>query len=130
MTRIKKGKNVRVPEIAIPMINVLRASMQRTAQIGGLRINQAITLGDGMVIAFALTMTELLLNPKFVLIDREEFLDTFDREIIRRLPEFGERTEAERRALLNLLMASCCEFTAYDPDADLRAAAAGAGRPC
>lgn len=128
MTRIKKGKNVRVPEIAIPMINVLRASMQRTAHIGGLRINQAITLGDGMVIAFALTMTELLLNPKFALIDRQQFLDTFDREIIRRLPEFGKRTEAERRALLDLLLSSCCEFTAYDPDTVIKAAPV-TGRP-
>ena len=129
MTRKKKGKNIRIPDVAIGAIEVLRASMLRTQHVGGLRIRQVVSLGDGTVIAFALVMCELLLDPKFALIDREKCLDTFDREIIKRLPEFANRTEDERRALLDLLMSSCCEFTAYDPDANLRAAPTGTGLP-
>ena len=121
MTRAKRGKNIRIPDLAVGTIEVVRAAMMRTKHVGGLRIRQVTALSDGVVVAFALTMTELLLNPKFALLDRTKFLDTFDREIIKRLPEFADRTEQERRALLDLLMSSCCEFTAYDPDTPLRA---------
>ena len=96
--------------------------MMHTAHIGGLQINQAMVPSDGMVIAFALSMTELLLNPKFALIDRQKFLSTLDREIVRRVPEFASRTQEDRLAFIDLLMASCCEFSAYNPDSPLMAA--------
>ena len=103
--------------------------MLDTAHVGGLRINRADVPGDGMVVAFALAMTELLMNPKFALIDRKKFLTTLDREIVQRVPEFASRTPEERLAFLDLLMASCCEFSAYSPDSPLQAAATEGGQP-
>ena len=90
--------------------------MLNASHIGGLQINRADVPSDGMVVAFALAMTELLMNPKFALIDREKFLGTLDREIAQRVPEFASRTPEDRMAFIDLLMASCCEFSAYNPD--------------
>ena len=38
------------------------------------------------------------------------------------MPEFASRTPEDRLAFIDLLMASCCEFSAYNPDSPLRAA--------
>ena len=129
MGRIQKGKNIRIPELAIAQIQVVRARMLETAHVGGLQINQAIVPSDGMVVAFALSMTEILLNPRFALIHRTKFLSTLDREIAQRVPEFASRTPEERMAFIDLLMASCCEFSAYNPDSALLAAKTEGGKP-
>ena len=122
MAKTRTGKNIRIPDIAIHQIEVVRACMLNASHIGGLQINRADVPGDGMVVAFALTMTELLMNPKFALIDRQKFLTTLDREVARRVPEFASRTPEERLAFIDLLMASCCEFSAYHPDSPIKAA--------
>ena len=129
MARIRTTKNVRIPDVAITQINVVRALMLKTAHIGGLKLNRADLPSDGTVIAFALTMTELLLNPKFALIDRKRFLKTVDREIAQRVPEFASRTPEERLAFIDLLMSSCCEFSAYSPDSPLLAVPVEGGQP-
>ena len=120
MAKTRTGKNIRIPDIAVIKIQVVRAQMLDTAHVGGLRLNRADVPSDGMVVAFALTMCELLLNPKFALIDRKKFLDTLDREVARRVPEFASRTPEDRLVFIDLLMTSCCEFSA-NPDSLLRA---------
>ena len=122
MARIRTTKNVRIPDVAIIQIQAVRARMLETAHIGGLKLNRADVPSDGTVIAFALTMTELFLKPKYALIDRPRFLKTLDREIAQRVPEFASRTPEERLAFIDLLMSSCCEFSAYSPDSPLMAA--------
>ena len=125
-----KGKSVRLDESLLPLLERLRALMLNTAHSGGLKINRADVPSDGTVVAFALTMTELLMNPKFALIDRKKFLDILDRDIAQRVPEFASRTPEERLAFIDLLMTSCCEFSAYHPDSPLMAASPeGGGRP-
>ena len=129
MGKTRTGKNIRIPAIAISQIEVVRACMLNTSHMGGLQLNRADVPSDGMVVAFSLTMTELLLNPKFALIDRPKFLATLDREIAQRVPEFASRTPAERLAFIDLLMASCCEFSAYSPDSPLLAAKTEGSKP-
>ena len=129
MAKTRTGKNIRIPDIAVIKIQVVRAQMLDTAHVGGLRLNRADVPSDGMVVAFALTMCELLLNPKFALIDRKKFLDTLDREVARRVPEFASRTPEDRLAFIDLLMTSCCEFSAYNPDSLLRAPTPEGGLP-
>ena len=48
MARIKRGKNVRLPENALPMLEELREKMGRTSHIGGMVVNPALKLGDGL----------------------------------------------------------------------------------
>ena len=129
MAKTRTGKNIRIPEMAITQIQVVRARMMATAHIGGLQLNRADVPSDGMVVAFSLAMTERLMNPKFALIDRPKFLATLDREIAQRVPEFASRTPAERLAFIDLLMASCCEFSAYNPDSPLNAMATEGRQP-
>ena len=123
------GRTVRIDESMLPLLERLRALMLNTAHSSGLKINRADVPSDGVVVGFALTMTEILMDPKFALIDREQFLGTLDREVAQRVPEFAARTPEDRRAFIDLLMASCCEFTAYDPDSPLNAMAPEGGKP-
>ena len=115
MAKTRTGKNIRIPEMAIAKIEVVRAALMDATHIDWLRLTPAIVPSDGMVVALALTMTELLLNPKFSLIDRQKFLNILDREVVRRAPDFSSRTPEDRLAFIDLLMASCCELSAYDP---------------
>ena len=121
------GRTVRIDESMLPLLERLRALMLNTAS--GLKINRADVPSDGVVVGFALTMTEILMDPKFALIDREKFLDILDRELAQRVPEFASRTPEERLAFIDLLMASCCEFSAYNPDSELLAAPTEGGKP-
>ena len=127
MSLFNKGKSVRLDESLVPLLERLRALMLNTAS--GLKINRADAPSDGMVVGFALTMTEILMDPKFALIDRKKFLDILDREIAQRVPEFASRTPEERLAFIDLLMASCCEFSAYNPDSALLAAKSEGSKP-
>ena len=129
MSLFNKGKSVRLDESLLPLLERLRALMLNTAHSGGLKINRADAPSDGMVVGFALTMTEILMDPKFALIDRKKFLDILDQEIAQRVPEFASRTPEERLAFIDLLMASCCEFSAYNPDSALLAAPTEGGKP-
>ena len=124
-----KGRKVLVDESMLPLMDRLRACMVNTAHSSGLVLNRAYVPSDGIVVAFSLTMTELLMNPKFALIDRQKFLATMEREIVRRVPEFESRTVGDRMALIDLLMASCCEFSAYNPDSPIKAAGTPGGKP-
>ena len=123
------GRTVRIDESMLPLLERLRALMLNTAHSSGLKINRADVPSDGVVVGFALTMTEILMDPKFALIDREQFLGTLDREVAQRVPEFAARTPEDRRAFIELLMASCCEFSAYNPDSELLAAPTEGGKP-
>ena len=62
MTRIKKGKNIRIPEAVIPMLEDLRDKMKRTTHVGGMVINPILKLGDGVVVGWALAMTNYIMN--------------------------------------------------------------------
>ena len=60
-----KGRTVRIDESMLPLLERLRALMLNTAHSSGLKINRADVPSDGVVVGFALTMTEILMDPKF-----------------------------------------------------------------
>ena len=129
MTRIKSGKNIRVPEQAISMMADLRDVMHRTSHIGGLMIHPAAKLTDGTVVGFALAMTLMLMRPEMALVDRTKLAALVDRELVARLDDLAKRTPDERRALIDLILAGCSEFSGYNPDSPLRAAPPEGGKP-
>lgn len=126
MKRFKAPKkntySVRLPESIFPEIEALRASMERVTEFGGLRLNPDAVLRDSVVLGFAVGIANLAMSGNCAIIDRDKFLETLDREVVRRMPEFADRTDDERRAMLSLIFAGCCEFSPYDTAAPLRAA--------
>ena len=129
----QKTHAVRLPESLFPHIQELRAAMKRlkpTSSSGGsMRLNPEVPLRDSVVLVFAVSMANLMMTADFALINRRTFLEALDREVLRRMPEFAERTEDERRAMLDLIFAGNCEFAPYNLDSPLRAATPeGAGR--
>ena len=117
----KPGGTVRLAEFALTMVKDLRAMMEHTTHIGGLQLNPIVKLTDGIVVAWALTLANMTMNPKCALINREEFLENLDREFVKHFAELNEATPDERRARFEMLVAANSEFSAYDPSAPLRA---------
>ena len=87
-----------------------------------LRLNPEVPLRDSVVLMFAVSMANLMMIADFALINRRTFLEALDREVVRRMPEFAERTEDERRAMLDMIFAGNCEFAPYNLGSPLRAA--------
>ena len=71
----------------------------------------------------------LMMTGDVALINRRKFSEALDREVVRRMPEFAERTEDERRAMLDLIFAGCCEFAPFDLSSPLRAAKTEGNKP-
>ena len=120
MRRIKTGKTVRIPESALPMLKDLRAKMEQTSHIGGLKLNTEVRLTDGVVIAWGLALANLTMNPALSLIDRKALVEQINHEVIQHLAEL-ESDDDTRRAKIEMLIAGASEFSGYDTSAPLRA---------
>ena len=118
MTRIKKGKNIRIPEAVIPMLEDLRDKMKRTTHVGGMVINPILKLGDGVVVGWALAMTNYIMNPRFSVIDREDFADKL---LVQLDPYMTGSTHDEKLARINLCVAAASQVSGYNADEPLRA---------
>ena len=131
MKRIKpkSGRTVRLPESALAVLEELRDKMKRTTHIGGMLVNPIVKLGDGVVLSWALAMTNYLMNPRFSVIDREEFADKFDKQLEPHLAELANCTPEERKARIGLLVAAASEGGGYNTSETLRAAGTGPGKP-
>ena len=129
MTRIKKGKTIRVPLTALPMISELRGKMQLVSHIGSLQLNPEVTLSDGLVIAFGLVLANLAMDPRNAIIDRKAMQEKLFNDVVKHIPEFVKRSEDEQRALFGLMFSSHCEFSAYDNAGPVKAAAVGSSEP-
>ena len=129
----QKTHSVRIPESLFPHIQELRAALKRavitTGSGGTMRLNPEVPLRDSVVLVHAVSMANLMMTADFALINRRTFLEALDREVVRRMPEFAERTEDERRAMLDLIFAGSCEFAPYDLGSPLRAATPEGGLP-
>ena len=130
MKRIKQGKTIRVPDSALQGIRELREKMEHVSHIGGLKLNPYVTLSDGVVVAWGLLLANMAMNPKHAIIDRKAMQEKLFNDVVRRIPEFVKRSEEEQRALFDLMFASHCEFSAYNPDSPIKAAQPeGSGQP-
>ena len=129
----QKAHSVRLPESLFPHIQELRAALKRavitTGSGGTMRLNPEVPLRDSVVLIHAVSMANMMMTGDVALINRRRFLETLDREVVRRMPEFAERTEDERRAMLDLIFAGSCEFAPYDLSSPLRAATPEGGQP-
>ena len=128
----QKTHSVRIPESLFPHIAKLREALKRaviTTEGGTMRLNPEVPLRDSVVLTHAVSLANLMMNADFALINRRTFSEALDREVVRRMPEFSERTEDERRAMLDLIFAGNCEFAPYDLRSPLRAATPEGGQP-
>lgn len=127
MKRIKSGKNkgktIRVPDSALQGIGELRGKMQSISHIGGLKLNPYVALSDGVVVAFGMALANLAMSPRHAIINRKAMQEKLFNDVIRRIPEFVKRSEEEQRALFGLMFSGHCEFSAYDNDGPIKAAA-------
>ena len=58
MARIK-DKHIRLPGSAAPLLEELREKMKRTTTVGGMIVNPAVKLTDGLVLSWALAISKL-----------------------------------------------------------------------
>ena len=114
MGRIKKGKNVRLPEDALPILEELREKMGSMTHVGGMVVNPPIKLGDGVVIQWALAMTNHLVNPQFSVINRQEFADKFESALAPMLTSLALIDDDERRTAIALLVSAASELGGYN----------------
>ena len=129
----QKTHSVRLPESLFPHIQELRAALKRavitTGSGGTMRLNPEVPLRDSVVLIHAVSMANLMMSGDVALINRRKFLEALDREVLRRMGEFAERTDEERSAMLDLIFAGSCEFAPFDLSSPLRAATPEGGTP-
>ncbi len=125
----QKTHSVRLPESIFPRVQDLRELMEKTTHVGRLKLNPEVELRDSVVLSFAVALATMAMSGHCAIIHREKFLGDLDREVVRHLADFANRTEDERRAMLDLLFAGSCEFSAYDTSSPIRAAGTPAGEP-
>ena len=123
------GKTCRIPPAAIPLLKDLRAKMERTSHIGGLKLNPEVRLSDGIVIQFGLLLANLTMTPGHSLIDRKALVHQINREIIQHMAELERCDDDTRCAKIEMLIAGASEFSGYDTSAPLRAATPEGGKP-
>ena len=129
MRRIKTGKTVRIPESALPMLKELRAKMEKTSHIGGLKLNAEVRLTDGVVLGWGLALANLTMNPEFSLVNRKALVKQINQAVIEHLAELGDCDDDTRRAKIEMLIAGASEFSGYDTTAPLRATKTEGGLP-
>ena len=129
MKRIKPkttGKTIRLAEATLPILRHLREAMQSTALVsshdGPLELNPNVSLRDGDVVTFALSMARLMMAPRSALVDRDKFAQLVDRELLQGMANFAGRPERERLAMLDLILARCATFSAFHSTSPLMAA--------
>ena len=120
MSRKQKGKNIRVPEQVIPLLAALRAKMKRTTTVGGMMVNPAVNLGDGLVVGWSLALADYLMNPNFAVIHRHDFAAKLDVQLA--LVDLENCSPDQRRARIGLLVAAASESAGYNTSETLRAA--------
>ena len=108
------------------MLNDLRAKMERTTHVGGMLLNPAVKLTDGLVIGWGLALANFVMNPKFSVIDQEDFADKLFGHLE---PYMTEATGDEKRARINLCVAAASQVSGYDAEGPLRASSPEGGKP-
>ena len=121
MKRLNKGKTIRIPESAITPLQELRETMERTSHFGGLRINHVATLNDGAVIAWAIGLTTLVMNPNLTVVDRRDLASKLAAALAPHLADLVSCTADEQKTRIGLLVAQLSVIGGYDATEPLRA---------
>lgn len=123
-----KGKSVRLDESLVPLLERLRQALER-AEIDERQVVPDIN--DATVVAFSMRAACLLLTPRYALVDRDKYASRVDRELVMGMgmPAFASRSEAERLAMLDLILAKSAEFSGFHSTSPLMAAKTEGGKP-
>ena len=116
MARIK-DKHIRLPGSVLPMLEALRDKLKRTTHIGGMIINPLVKLGHGVVLGWALAMTNYVMNPAFSIIDRNDFAE----KLLVQIDPYMTGSTDEKLARINLCVAAASQVSGYNADEPLRA---------
>ena len=99
------------------------------SHIQGVRVKPIVKLGDGAVIAWALAMTNHLMNPKFSVIDTEDFSERFMEKLDAVLADSENCTKDELLTRIRMAVAASSAVGGYNTDDTLRAATPEGGQP-
>ena len=122
-----KGKSVRLDESLKPLLERLRQALEH-AEIDGGQVSP--NLRDEDVIAFAMMAAQLILTPRYAVVDRDAFSRRVDRELVMGMPNFKGWPEPQRLAMLDLILARSAEFSGFHSTSPLMAAPTeGCGKP-
>ena len=111
-----KGRTVRLPESMLPPLERLRQVLVH-ADTDGNQKDQDVT--DEQVLAFAMRAAQLILTPRYAVIDRDACAGRVDRELVTGMPHFGAWPERQRLAMLDMILARSAEFSGFHPTSPL-----------
>ena len=123
MKRIKaKGKTVRLHPSAEPMLKELRAEMEKTISVCGVRVASGQPRpSDSTVLGWALSLACAVSNPRLIVADREKFLKRLGENLAARREALDAAPPEQQKAMLEILVAGSCDVSPYDTTAPLRA---------
>ena len=102
------------------MLEELREKMKRTTSIGGMLVNPVVKLTDGLVLSWALAMSTHLMDPRFSVIDREEFTEKFFKALAPHLATMADCTEDEQQARISLCVVAASQVGGYNTSEALK----------
>ena len=103
------------------LIPIIRDAMEHRIQLPSGIKRQAGPPSDANCIDFALAICSLVFDGDTLLIHRTKFLASLEQLVNEQLPVLEAMTADQRRAHLELLVASQAKIGAYDTSAPLRA---------
>lgn len=106
------------------LIDVLRRKMAAMKSASGLVLNPEANVTVSVVLDFALVIANLAVNERLMLIDRQKFRASLEREVNEKIELFTQLDADQRSALLDMLLATHAEIGPYQLDSPLRAAVA------
>ena len=115
---MSKGKNVLVDESMLPLMERLRQALVR-AEIDGGQVSP--DLRDEDVVAFAMRAAQLILTPRYAVVDRDAYARRVDRELVMGMSNFKGWPEPQRLAMLDLILARSAEFSGFHSTSPLMA---------
>ena len=120
-----KDKHIRLPGSVLPMLHDMREKMRKTTHIGGLLLNPAVKLTDGLVLGWALALANYVMNPAFSIIDRNDFAE----KLLVQIDPYMTGSTDEKLARINLCVAASSQLSGYDAEGPLRATTPEGGKP-
>ena len=129
MAATKRGKNVRIPHEALAIMERLKEKLTRVTHIGGHAVPPAVKVGDGAVILWSLAMCDFIMNPKFSVVDTEDFAEQFMEKVDAVLADSENCTKDEMLARIRMAVAASSAVGGYNADDTLRAASPGGETP-
>ena len=123
-----KGRNVRLDESILPIMDRLRTALEH-AEIDARQVRP--NLRDEDIVAFAMRAALLILTPRYAVVDRDAYAGRVDRELVMGMgmSAFASRPEPERRAMLDMILARSAEFSGFHSTSPLMAAPTEGRRP-